>query len=121
MKRSISFILATGLLLTIAGNVAAQHAAPDGKPMKATIKKEQETSTAPAAPKLQTANEQQAAKPIVPGGELKQPKDTRMSSNDKDNASLKTPKPPVAQETPQPSPPVKHDAKKTVPAKEQQQ
>lgn len=121
MKRSISFILLTGCLLIMAGTVAAQTATPDGKPMKTTLKKEQEISTAPAAPKLQTANEQTAAKPIVPGGEAKQPKDTRVPSNDKDNALPKTLKPPVMQQTPQPAAPVKNEAKKAVPAKEQQQ
>ncbi len=117
MKRPISFILMTSLLLIITGNVTAQNAAPDGNPMKATIKKQQEVSTAPTAPKLQTANEQTAAKPIVPGGELKQPKDTRVPSIDKDNVSPRTLKPPVVQEAPQPAAP----AKKATPAKDQQQ
>ncbi|HMU11493.1 MAG TPA: hypothetical protein PKC54_15885 [Ferruginibacter sp.] len=117
MKRSISFILITGFLLMAGGNVAAQNAAPDGKPMKATLKQDKEISTAPPVPKLQTSNEQTAAKPIVPGGEVTQPKDTRVPLNDKDNASPKTLKRPVVQETPQPAAP----AKKATPAKEQQQ
>lgn len=122
MKRSIFFILTTGCLLIIAGNVAAQSAAPDGKPMKATIKKEQEISTAPAAPKLQTANEQPAAKPIVPGGEFKQPKDTRTSSDDRRNASPLAPKVPAMQATqPATATPAKKEEKKTVPVKELQQ
>lgn len=121
MKRSISFILMTGLLMTAAGTAAAQNAVTDGNPVKASLKKEQEVSTAPPAPKLQTANEQQAAKSIVPGGELKQPKDTRMPDNDKVTASPSTLKPAAPVAAQQPAAVPAKEQKKKIPAKEQLQ
>lgn len=115
MKRSITFLLITGLLA--AGNHAtAQNTTHDQRPAKATLKQGPEVTTQPpAAPKLQAANGQSAAKTPVPGGEFHAP-DTRVKlAADKEAAMYAKPSLPAM-----PPAPAK-EATKQVPAIQQQQ
>lgn len=124
MKRSITFLLITGLLA--AGNHAtAQNAAHDQRPAKATHKQGPEVTTQPpAAPKLQAANGQSAAKTPVPGGESHAP-DTRVKlAADKEAAMYAKPSlpamPPPQVNPPAPPAPAKESTKQA-PAIQQQQ
>lgn len=121
MKKLITPLLITGCIFFTGMNGVAQNAGPESSPMKSTHKPGSAVSSVPAAPTLQQNNEQQTAKPIVPGGEFK-PRDTRISPSAKSeadayntNSKILTPKPPAA------TAPAKTEVKKTEHVLQQQQ
>ncbi|MBK7375093.1 MAG: hypothetical protein IPJ02_05930 [Chitinophagaceae bacterium] len=120
MKRSFLYILVTSGLVLAGAGALAQNAAPETKPLKSTLKPESTPPAAPVAPTLQKSDEQQIAKPIVPGGEFK-PRDTRVPqpANEKDRVIPRPIQPPAPQANLQTPAPAKKTDKEPVPVVQQ--